>query len=440
MKAHLSNAAYGILDYVAYPVGMLVVAPLALRNLGLARYGVWMFASAALAAGSMLASGFGDANIRYVSLQRGSKDRAGLLRSVRNTMGIHSALGAAFALVAWMLAPLAASHIAQADALLRVESLWSLRIASPLIFVRAVETVCVSTQRAFERYGAAIGYSVPARLLSLAATALPLARHSVVTVMIATAIFVSAGLCLQLFELRRLLEAPSLWPSFDRHAARALLGFGIFSWIQAVSGVLFGQIDRLITGIWLGAALVASYALCAQMAQSIYGAAASGFHFLFPYISARSARSSLPTLRRAVGLTFCANLVLVASGASALLLLGSRLLVLWSNPAVAAAGKPLLPLLVIGSAAQGLSVTGSYVLLALGRVRLVTLLNLGGGAAMLLAVPWLLQHFGLTGMAMARLFYGLITLLVYIPLAAMMFGAPREKISGPGAVAICEET
>ena len=27
MKEHLSNAAYGVLDYAAYPIGMLLVAP-----------------------------------------------------------------------------------------------------------------------------------------------------------------------------------------------------------------------------------------------------------------------------------------------------------------------------------------------------------------------------------------------------------------------------
>jgi hypothetical protein len=26
MKAHLSNAVYGIVDYIAYPIGMLVAA------------------------------------------------------------------------------------------------------------------------------------------------------------------------------------------------------------------------------------------------------------------------------------------------------------------------------------------------------------------------------------------------------------------------------
>ena len=99
-------------------------------------------------------------------------------------------------------------------------------------------------------------------------------------------------------------------PSFDREAIRGLVSFGIFSWIQAVSGILFGQVDRLITGVYLGAAAAASYALCAQLAQPIYGIAASGLHFLFPHVSARITTDSVAPLRRMSGLV--ANFVDIA--------------------------------------------------------------------------------------------------------------------------------
>jgi O-antigen/teichoic acid export membrane protein len=440
MKTHLANAAYGILDYGAYPIGMLVVAPVAVRNLGIAQYGVWMFANAALATGSIVASGFGDANIRYVSLRRGSGDQSGLLRAVRSTMGIHIALGTAMALIAWMLTPFAAARIASADPQLQIECLWSLRITSLLILVRAIETVCVSTQRAFERYGAAIGYSVLARLLSLAAVVvLPGARQSVVGVIVAAAVFITASLILQLLQLNRLLQGHSIWPSFDGAATRALFGFGIFSWIQAASMVLFGQVDRLITGISLGAAAVASYALCAQLAQPIYGFAASGLHFLFPHVSARSVGESLAPLRRTVALTFAANLFMVGTGTIVLVLFGGRFLEMWAGPAVAHAAKPILPLLVGSTAVQGLSVTGAYTLLALGRVRIVTFLNVAGGAAMLLIASFLLPRFGAAGMAIARLCYGPFTLLVYVPLVTLLVCGSRTNLGATTPATIGEE-
>ena len=74
MRAHLSNAAFGVLDYAAYPVGMLLVAPIMLRNLGIAQYGIWAVATAAVNTGSIIASGFGDANIQHVATGRTTGD------------------------------------------------------------------------------------------------------------------------------------------------------------------------------------------------------------------------------------------------------------------------------------------------------------------------------------------------------------------------------
>lgn len=439
MRAHLSNAAYGVLDYVAWPVGMLIVAPIALRHLGSGQFGVWMVSNAVLTIGSIVASGFGDANIRCVSQARGTGNHDALVRTVRGTMGIHLALGLVIALIAWLLAPVAADHIASGDSDLRAACLWSLRIASILIFARALETVCVSTQRAFERYGAAVGASLIGRLLALFSGAvLPLAGIGVVGIMTATATFLAIALVVQLFQLSRLLGFRVLSPSFDPIALRVLFGFGMFTWIQAVAGVVFAQADRLIAGVYLGAATVASYALCAQLAQPLYGIAASGLHFLFPHVSARATPDSLSHVRRAILLACGVNLLTIVVGASALQVFGGRLLSIWVGPTIARDGASVLPLLIWSTAAQGLSIPGSYTLLALGRVRIVTFLSLAGGSAMLLAAPLLISRFGAQGMAMARLLYGPCTLLVYAPLASMLFGKAHASVSA-SAVAVCEE-
>ena len=425
MRNHLSNAAYGILDYAAYPIGMLIVAPVVLRNLGIAQYGVWTVATAAVSMGSIVASGFGDANIQHVATQRASGDPGALLRAVRSTMGIHLMLGITMTLISWLLAPYAAAHVVSSDAGLRSACLWSFRIASLIILARAIESVCISTQRAFERYGAAVRISVIARLLPLGAAAV---SRSVVNIMVATAVLIVLGLCLQLVHLKSLLHADSLMPAFDPAATKALFGFGIFSWIQAVSGVIFSQADRLIMGVTLGATVVTSYALCVQMAQPIYGLAASGLHFLFPYLSGRRGTASTAVLRKAVFVAFLANLLLVAAGTAMLLLFGGRVLQAWGGDAIAQSAKPVLPLIAWSTALMGLNVTGSYAMFALGRVRAVTWLNLVGGAAMMLLIALLLPRHGVYGIAMARLCYGPITLLVYLPLAFLLRSRPEARL------------
>ncbi len=440
MRAHLSNAAYGVLDYAAYPVGMLLAAPMLLKHLGVTQYGVWVVATAAVNAGSIVASGFGDANIQYVASARSRRDSGALLNAVRSMLGINLILGGALALVSWMLAPVAVRHIVPSDAGLQIACLWSLRIASLLMPVRAVESVCISTQRAFERYGAAVLISIVARLLALA-SAVPLAIYGegVGTIMAVGGAVIFLGTVAQLIRLKQHLGAASLSPRFDRRATAALWSFGAFSWMQAVAGVIFSQADRLILGVSLGAAAVTGYALCVQMAQPIYGVAAAGLHFLFPYLSRRQAIDSPADLKHTILTAFAANVLLVSLGTATVLLFGRSLLQAWVGDAVAKSGGSLLTPIVWSFALLGINVTGYYALLAFGRVRTVTWITITGGIAMLLMVIWLLPRTGIAGVATARVVYGVVTLLMYVPLLRLVRKSASDALPLSGIGPVCEE-
>ena len=81
MRAHLSNAAYGVLDYAAYPIAMVLSAPTLLKHLGVEQYGIWIVITAALNTGSIIASGFGDANIQYIASARNQGDSGSVVAS-----------------------------------------------------------------------------------------------------------------------------------------------------------------------------------------------------------------------------------------------------------------------------------------------------------------------------------------------------------------------
>ena len=440
MRSHLSNAAYGVLDYAAYPIAMLVSAPTLLKHLGVAQYGIWIVTTAALNTGSIIASGFGDANIQYISSARSHGNSDVLLRAVRSMLGINLLLGVALAIISWMLVPLAARHVAGSAAGLAAACLPSLRIASALMLARAIESVCVSTQRAFERYGAAVRLSLLARVITVvAAVLLSMRGFGVAAIMVATACFMVLSTAAQLFRLKQYLGASSLLPSFDRQATSALFGIGAFSWLLAVSGVVFTQADRLLLGVSLGATTVTAYALCVQMAQPVYGIASSGLHFLFPYLSARSETSEPSAIRKVVLAAFAVNFLIVAAGTGILLLYGPVALYAWVGRPVAQNAVSILTPIVCSFALLGLSVTGYYSLLALGHIHMVTALNITGGSIMLLLMVWLLQLQGVHGIAMARLSYGLIALLMYVPLARVLGGARAPSLSSSGVHPVCED-
>jgi O-antigen/teichoic acid export membrane protein len=135
---------------------------------------------------------------------------------------------------------------------------------------------------------------------------------------------------------------------------------------------------------------------------------------------------------------FAANFVLVVCGAGLLILAGDRLIRLWAGPAVAISAKGIFIPIVLGSALMGLSVTGTYAMQALGLFRTVALISLGGRAAMLVLMIYLLHHMGLRGLATARVCYGLIALIVYLPLLRELGITRKESSSAQGIVIPCD--
>jgi O-antigen/teichoic acid export membrane protein len=184
-------------------------------------------------------------------------------------------------------------------------------------------------------------------------------------------------------------------------------------------------------GVSLGATAVTSYALCAQMAQPIFGFAAAGLHFLFPYLSNRYASSSAASLRTPVLVAFSCNVLFVATTSSALLLLGGRILQLWAGAEIAKSAAPVMALVIWSSALLGLNVTATYALLATGQVRIVTWVNLLGGAVMLMLMFVLAPRLGIVGIAIARLSYALVPLYLYCPLLRHFFKISASRGAVP---------
>jgi len=417
MRRHITNAAYGVFDYASFPLGMLLVAPIILHKIGAAEYGLWMVATAVISAGGIIASGFCDASIQRIAQLRAAQKVDVTGQTFRTMFAINLALGCTLALLMWIASPYAARHLAVLHLLSPKECLVCLRIASILILIRGIEAVSVSTQRAFEEYRGTVLISTTIRFLTLgSAAALALLGKHTESIMILTAVLLSVGAILQFRHLQRYLIAGTLWPVFHAQEMRTLMRSGVFVWLQALGSVVFRQFDRILLGVSLGAAAVAPYSLCIQLAEPLFGLTASGLSFFFPYLSGRANTLSKHALRGTVLKAFLCNLFLVLCGTTLLLVFGSRFLKIWAGPAMAHNAKSILPLIVIGSALSGLSVTGTYAVQALGLFRTVACISIGSRSALFIFMFYLLHHQGLHGLALARVYYGAAALLVYLPL------------------------
>lgn len=416
-KRGYANAFYGVADYLALPIGMLLAAPFLLRHLGAAQYGVWLLASAAVSSGGIVSGSFGDAAIKYVGECRGRQDWLGVTRIVRNMISINLILSGVLAGILWCLAPYVGRHVVRSDANLQDMCVTSLRIGCALLLVKSVESVFISTLRAFETYGSPVRVAIILRLAILA-SAIFLTRWggNVVWIMAATFLLSVLGMLAQALALRYKIGRFSVLPSWHRKTGSGIAVFGTFSWLQAVSSVVFSQADRFVVGFFMGAPAVAYYGLCVQAAQPIHGLVSSAMHFLFPHLSMRYGVAPIAEIRRKIALAVRVNFLLVSALTLPIIFFGNYFLRLWLGATFDRQSSFLFPTIACGFALLGLNITAHYALLAIGKVRIITYLNLIAGVAMLFLMAALIPTCGLQGGALARLVYGPITCLAYLSL------------------------
>jgi O-antigen/teichoic acid export membrane protein len=167
---------------------------------------------------------------------------------------------------------------------------------------------------------------------------------------------------------------------------------------------------------------LAYYSICVQAALPIHGIAAAGLQILFPYLGARLGVLSVAAMRKKFAVAFAANVTLVAVLAFPVIF-GSRLVLrLWLGEDFAEHASVTLSIMAVGFALVGLDVTGFYVLMALGRIKMIALVNMAAAIAMLAAIAILAPRFGIVGAAVGRLVFGPITWIIYRPL----YGALRK--------------
>jgi O-antigen/teichoic acid export membrane protein len=406
---------------------MLVAAPYLLRHLGTSQYGIWILASAAVSGGGIVSGSFGDAVIKYVGDCRGRADWRAVTRIVRSMISISLMMGGILAIALWFLAPSLSRQVVKSHFELQASCQQSLRIGSVLLVMKSIESVFISTLRAFETYGSTVRISICSRIAVLAVTiVLASSGCTVVSIMVSTSVVTAAGTLGQALALMGKIGDFSPLPLWHRKTVREIASFGSFSCLQAMASLAFSHADRLVVGFLIGAPAVAYYGLCVQAAQPIHGAISSGMHFLFPHLSARYPVAPLSEIRRKVLLAFKVNGILVLSFAVPLIVFGNRFLRLWIGPSFSLQPPLMFPTIAWSFALLGMNVTAHYALLAAGHVKVLTYLNLLAGILMLLTIALLTPKHGLQGAALARLIYGPITWLAYIPLYKMTCRAETQ--------------
>ena len=413
-RSRLGGSFWSIVEYIWFPGLMLATTPFFLRALGPERFGQWALLSATISFGAILSIGTGAATVRQVALRLARDDGAGVRLVVRSSLGLGLAGGlAAAAVVAGvfgmggttLLGKMAASSATLATGL----------TAAAIVAIEQLENVFTAALRGGERFKIIARIEMIVRTLQVGAAVGAVWLFGTLGALFAALIVTATiRLFVKALVVTRWLDLGVARPSLELW--RSVIGDARWGWLQGIGGMVFGLADRFIVGGVLGAAALAHYSIASQVAQPLHALAAAGTSVIFPKISAALGRGDEARLRR------------LLSGALTLLFLGAtlvagtiwwfrvELLTLWLGAGPAAASAPALGVLIWAFWMLALAVLPHYVLLGMGQMRFVALANIAAGVLTVIAMAWLVRPYGIVGVASARLLYGGVLLVTFLPL------------------------
>jgi len=283
-RRFVANTLVNGLAQSAAMIASLVFMPLLISAFGLGQYGLYMLVSSVTAYTALLDLGAGSALTKMVAEHWATGDRDALSGSVASTLSFYTVVGVVVSLV-MVGVGFAAQRLFDFDprsALIFRNMLW---VAAVFQLWYWPASTARHVLAGLQRYDLLAGTGVLATALSIAATVWVLVSGSGPIALIALNGAVTAAVALlNIVIARRLAGVPLLT---YRGASRTYLGaIFLFSWpifaVQVSDAVFYQQTDRVVLGIFAGAAAVGLYE------------AAAKFNALVAYVSSLTVSAVLP--------------------------------------------------------------------------------------------------------------------------------------------------
>ncbi len=412
------NASFwGLMEYGLGPLVALAATPVLLRQLGTVGFGQFAMIMALAGFGNVANLGAAVTGTKLVSERLHEPD------------GPYHGAAVSFALVACALAGVAAIALVGWGA---VAWIWPhatfggiavTTLALPALLVYLSQqfdqlfTGCLKGREAFARTALC---EVGGRLTAYTVTCVVAILTGSPTI---AALTQAAGLLATgLAKMHLFARASGRWavlPLMDRAAMGAAFRFSRWSWLNSLSAVAFGSVDRILVGSLLGPSTLAIYTIGAQIGQMIHTASVAVFQKTMPLISRLAAAADGgAAVAREVRRLMAINISLSVLGSILALSVSAPLLgLMLGHHGYTDGHLATFRLLIVAAALLSLNVVAHFSLLGMGNGRAVAVLNGAAGGVMVCLLFLLVGPLGEAAAGWARIGYSLTTLAgIYLAL------------------------
>jgi O-antigen/teichoic acid export membrane protein len=415
-KAKVPRSVWAAVEYGTLPLLLLVATPVLLNHLGLQLYGLWIFVISCAGLGSLFTLGAASTATRHVSYWQATGERRLVLETARCCIALATITVMLPSLMIWGASEyLAIAWFGKLGPTSQVRS--ALLVVAIVMFVNEIDAVVAGVLRGFDQWrGNAITEIIGRGILVAGACQIAIEERGLLTLLLWTVVSYVCKFIMRAAILAYML--PDLLDTLrvSRDVLNQTVRFGRWQGIQSLAAFLLLTFDRILVGAWLGAAALARYTVCIQLAQQIHAIPAAAGSTLYPFASRLSAAKKTIEMRQLAVMAL--PLLMFASVlAGCLIVFRHEILSVWIGDAFAKDNGHLFAYLAVAFFVLAISVVPHYLLLGFGEPHVVAITNLLGGLAYVGAALILLGSEDLVALAQARVIYGLILFLGFTRLA-----------------------
>jgi O-antigen/teichoic acid export membrane protein len=190
-----------------------------------------------------------------------------------------------------------------------------------------------------------------------------------------------------------------LHPSFFQvEVIRTLSGYSVWSFTNMISDQVRLRTAAFVIGAFCSASLVTHYSIAESLSRHCLTLIERATSFLVPLFTRYHALKDFEAIREKFILFTRINVILAAFGGGLLILLSKAFITRWMGPDYLDA-LPVLIVLMAGTIIEAIQKPTANVLFAIAKHRFYALASLAEAAANILLCIYLVQHYGMMGVA-----------------------------------------
>ena len=237
-------------------------------------------------------------------------------------------------------------------------------------------------------------------------------HHSLIEVLVIMMFSSLVKTTLRVWALKKMYNQNLLSGVFDKKIAKQVLIYTKWLFLQNLGSHVFSSADKLLIGSFLGASELARYNICTQIPQYVFSISNSFMSTLFPLISAKQAKNKEGTnyipLKQVLSLCIISTLPLLF-----IYVISNHILTIWINEDFSNNNYSLFIALIGIFFILSVSIPFHYILMGLGKIKLITIASIFAITITLLMMYYLLT-LGIIGLLYSKLFYSVLLFLLFL--------------------------